>query len=271
MTNPAVVVGTPKLFLKFTADAPTNTTDVGQILLDGIFLNELVPPPRASTTYDGATWTVTGEGTGIASTWDLLRLVGRHVSGDLTMVTRVVSMSDSGAAATAGLMVRENHAGGSPFVALQRTGAGGVVMRWRSSDGGAMQSIAASGPSGASTWLRLTRVGTSVTTSVSSDGQAWSTIGACNVTFATNPYLAGYVVSTSTSGVPNTVAFSNGFQAKPGDVNRDGMVDAADRDLLLGQFGLRSVDSSWDSRIDLNQDGRVDASDLGLVLRQLGH
>ncbi len=58
---------------------------------------------------------------------------------------------------------------------------------------------------------------------------------------------------------------------KPGDLNRDGVVDAADLGLAKHQFGRTAADADYDARADQDGDGRVTASDLGFVVRNLGH
>ncbi len=55
--------------------------------------------------------------------------------------------------------------------------------------------------------------------------------------------------------------------AGAGDLNGDGRVDAADLDLVRGQFGRQSGQSGWDGRADLDADQRVDAIDLSMLLR----
>ena len=58
--------------------------------------------------------------------------------------------------------------------------------------------------------------------------------------------------------------------ARPGDVNGNGVINASDLNLVLGQFGARNGDAGWDSRCDLDANGRVDASDLSRVVRLQG-
>lgn len=211
MTNPATVTGTPNLFLQFTAEAPTNTTGLAQVQLDGIEVSEVGTPPSSSAHFDGATWTIRGDGSGFTNNSDMLSFVGRHVTGDHTLVTRIDSMSDPGGTAVGGLMMRETDSANARFVSVHRTGTGAVILRHRST--GAMTSVTASGTSAASTWLRLARVGNTVTASVGTDGQTWTLIGSPSVAFSTTPYLAGLVVSSTTRGQPNTVVFSSGIPA----------------------------------------------------------
>lgn len=59
-------------------------------------------------------------------------------------------------------------------------------------------------------------------------------------------------------------------QSKPGDVNGDGVINAADVTAVRACFGKRSGDPGWNAACDSNADGRVDAVDLDLVTRNQG-
>ena len=57
-----------------------------------------------------------------------------------------------------------------------------------------------------------------------------------------------------------------------GDLNGDGVTDAADQLLLVGFFGTRAAEpeSGYDAATDLNADGRVDVIDVALLGAALG-
>jgi hypothetical protein len=54
------------------------------------------------------------------------------------------------------------------------------------------------------------------------------------------------------------------------DINRDGVVDAADQDLLERHMGRAFGRDGWLARSDLNGDWRTDARDLAILTAQLG-
>ena len=56
----------------------------------------------------------------------------------------------------------------------------------------------------------------------------------------------------------------NRLNALAGDINADGIVDAADLGVLIGVFGTDSIAG------DLNGDGAVDTADLGLLIAEFG-
>lgn len=55
-----------------------------------------------------------------------------------------------------------------------------------------------------------------------------------------------------------------GFTVHQGDVNRDGVIDSLDGDILIAQSGMTSGDAGFDPRADLNADGRVDFLDVAI-------
>lgn len=57
---------------------------------------------------------------------------------------------------------------------------------------------------------------------------------------------------------------------KKGDVNRDGVVDDADLDILTEAFGSSPGDPKWDAEYDLNDDGIVDMRDIATAVRNYG-
>ncbi len=58
---------------------------------------------------------------------------------------------------------------------------------------------------------------------------------------------------------------------RPGDANRDGVVDTADLGIVRDQFGRSAGNPGYDIRADLDGSNRIDAIDLGLVTRNIGH
>jgi len=61
-----------------------------------------------------------------------------------------------------------------------------------------------------------------------------------------------------------------GFTVHQGDVNRDGVIDSLDGEILLTQSGMSSGDPGFDPRADLNADGRVDFLDVAIYELNLG-
>jgi hypothetical protein len=103
---------------------------------------------------------------------DEIHFVHQRLTGDGSIVARVVAQQDSHENAKAGIMVKERLEVGAPYAALLVTPDNGVRLEWDfghetegSEDGTAPQ------------WLRLTRSGDVVTGDESSDGRTWEEVG----------------------------------------------------------------------------------------------
>jgi hypothetical protein len=103
---------------------------------------------------------------------DELHFVHQPLSGDGSIVARVVSQEDSHEWAKAGVMVKERLEVGAPYAALMVTPDHGVRLQW-----GFEHDIAASEDGATPRWLRLTRSGDVVTGYESSDATSWEEVG----------------------------------------------------------------------------------------------
>ena len=94
------------------------------------------------------------------------------LTGDGSIIARVTSLKTAADTALeqwakAGVMVKSSPTQGSPYAAVMQTGSHGVRMQWN------YLHDKAGGPG---SWLRLTRKGTTLTGSVSTDGSHWSDV-----------------------------------------------------------------------------------------------
>ena len=103
---------------------------------------------------------------------DELHFVHQPLSGDGSIVARVVSQEDSHEWAKAGVMVKERLEVGAPYAALMVTPDHGVRLQWAFE-----HDIAGSEDGAAPRWLRLTRSGDVVTGYESSDATSWEEVG----------------------------------------------------------------------------------------------
>ena len=102
---------------------------------------------------------------------DEFRFVHQPLTGDGTVVARVTAQDDSHPWAMAGVMIKASTAAGAPYAAMMLTPGHGARMQ------ADFTTDLAGSASTAPRWLRLTRVGTTVTGSESVDGIAWTTVG----------------------------------------------------------------------------------------------
>jgi regulation of enolase protein 1 (concanavalin A-like superfamily) len=160
-----------------------------------------------SAGFANGTFTVSGAGLGtLSTTSDAFHFVYQPLSGDGTIVTRVVSLQGS-YAAQAGIMIRETLNPGASHVYVfsyssaiwmtERTGTG-ASSTYQSLGSGALPS-----------WLKLTRSGNVFTMYGSTDGANWAQLGASQiVSMAANVYV-GLAVANRTTASSATATFDN--------------------------------------------------------------
>ncbi|HYU84904.1 MAG TPA: hypothetical protein VEK80_08850, partial [Kribbellaceae bacterium] len=114
------------------------------------------------------------------------------MSGDGTVVARVVSQGGSHAWAKAGLLVKAGLAPGSPYAAVMVTPGHGVRTQ-------AMFDTDLAGPAnGVPRWLKLTRTGNTVTGYSSADGRDWQQAGTVTVALPRDVEVGLFVASPPT-------------------------------------------------------------------------
>lgn len=102
---------------------------------------------------------------------DTFSFVHQSMSGDGTVVARVVAQDASHPWAKAGIMIKDGLTSGSPYAAMMLTPGHGV--RWEAN----FTTDEAGDTDGAARWLRLTRSGGTVTGYESTDGTTWRAVG----------------------------------------------------------------------------------------------
>ena len=76
--------------------------------------------------------------------------------------------------------------------------------------------------------------------------------------------------NTSSLTVENIINSLKQTIAKPGDINGDGKVDAADLSMLIADFG-KSGAAITNPAADINGDGKVDSADLSILIANYGN
>ncbi|MBU6410814.1 MAG: DUF1349 domain-containing protein, partial [Verrucomicrobia bacterium] len=162
-----------------------------------------------SASYSNGTFTVSGSGADIWNAGDQCHYAYQSVSGDQTVIARVVSESSSVSYAKAGVMIRETLDTNSVEASVLLTPTNGVSLQVRPTTGA--NSINVSGwirnilpPQ----WVKLVRSGNTFTGSYSTNGSTWTQIGSTSVTMATNA-TAGLAVSSHDNTSLNTATFDN--------------------------------------------------------------
>src|SRR5262249_53678093 len=110
------------------------------------------PAIAGSTSYSSGTYTIKAAGADIWGTSDQFRFVYQPVSGDVDIIARVNSLTNTYTWAKAGVMIRETlNANARNAIALMSAGSG-YSFQWRSSSGGS-SSYSSTGSGSAPAWV----------------------------------------------------------------------------------------------------------------------
>jgi regulation of enolase protein 1 (concanavalin A-like superfamily) len=176
-----------------TLPSPWQNKDVGTVGLAG------------SASVSGSVFTVSGSGADIWGTADGFQFVSQPVTGNVEIVVRLTSEQNTSQYAKAGVMLRESLAANAAHVILDVKPGGGVELLKRSAAGVTTTSLA-SATQAPPAWLRLARVGSTVSAAVSADGSTWRSVGSTTVTMSSAGYV-GLAVTSHNQAARNTATF----------------------------------------------------------------
>ncbi|HEY5043758.1 MAG TPA: PQQ-dependent sugar dehydrogenase [Verrucomicrobiae bacterium] len=144
-------------------------------------------------------------GSDIWETADAFHFVRRPLTGDGSIVARIVSIQYTDPWAKAGVMLRENDSAGSKYVFMALTAQGGSTLQSRAVPDAATAST--DGPEAKPPqWLKLTRSGDLFTGYISADGKNWQRIA--SVTEPMNKTLsAGVALASHNNFTLNSTLF----------------------------------------------------------------
>ena len=145
------------------------------------------------STQSAGAFTVAGAGADIWGTADAFRFVGRTLPGDGKLIARVASLSAAQAWAKAGVMVRQTLDPDSAHGLMLVSATKGAAFQRRSAKGGLSASTSVLG--NAPLWVKVSRVGTTVTAATSLDGVVWNIAGRATVSLTGAVYF-GLVISS---------------------------------------------------------------------------
>ena len=168
-----------------------------------------------SASYGSGTFTVNGAGVGIAGTSDGFHFAYQPLSGDGTIVARVVNLP-LGEYSAAGVMIRETLTPGSTFAYTNYQGIyDGIYFGYRNSTGGSFEE---SNPKATSLpyWVQMVRSGNTFSSFVSMDGVNWTQLGTSQtINMAQNVYVGLAVTSGSTSSLATATFDSVSVSSDP--------------------------------------------------------
>jgi RHS repeat-associated protein len=159
-------------------------------------------------TYSSGTFTVVGGGTISGTYADGFHFAYQPLSGDGTIVARVVSLTGGTTNASAGVMIRETLASGSTNANASAVPGPYVTFFYRTSTA-ALTSAVNGGSAALPYWVKVVRSGTAFSGYMSIDNVNWVQIGNTQtITMAQNVYVGLAVASGATSST-TTAAFDN--------------------------------------------------------------
>jgi fibronectin type 3 domain-containing protein/regulation of enolase protein 1 (concanavalin A-like superfamily) len=160
-----------------------------------------------SATYSNGVYTVKGSGSDISGNKDAFHYVYQQITGDATIIVRVLSVQNTDNNAKAGIMFRNTLDANSKEAGLFMTANNGLKFLTRTKTGGSTSSDNVSGKS-APYWLKLVRVGDTFKAYRSSDGVTWTKIGEQTISMNSTIYV-GLAVCSKKNGTLNTSTFDN--------------------------------------------------------------
>jgi hypothetical protein len=155
-------------------------------------------------------------GIGTAEAHDLRRSADafhytyQALEGEGMIIARVGSQTNTHDWAKAGIMIREKLTSGSPHASVVVTPTMGVQFERRTQDAGPSSVTTGSRPTSVPTarWLKLQRIGNTISAYESLNGVDWSGIGSSIAPQSANLYI-GLFLSTHADGVSGTAVFDS--------------------------------------------------------------
>jgi regulation of enolase protein 1 (concanavalin A-like superfamily) len=191
-----------------TATFDNVSVSSGRQLPGGWSSNDVGTVGKAGTaSYDGATFTVKGAGADIWGTADAFHFVWRTLPGDGDIVARVASVNGPASWTKVGVMMRQTLDAGSAQAIMFVSTGNGLGFQRRTVTGGTSVSTNG-GPGPAPEWVKLTRVGQTITAFASSDGVTWRTVGSDTLSMVGAIHV-GLVVSSHADPMLATGTFDN--------------------------------------------------------------
>ena len=167
------------------------------------------PGVAGSASYSADTFTVNGAGN-ISGTADAFNFAYQSLSGDGTIVARILSLSGGASTQSAGVMIRETLTAGSKYYETNYYPSN-VGFGWsaRTSTSGSTSSQTTTSGLAPPYWLKVVRSGSTFTGFVSADGVDWTQTGSAQtISMATGVYIGLAVDSANTTNLA-TATFDN--------------------------------------------------------------
>jgi hypothetical protein len=190
-----------------TFDTPQNWTAGGA---ENLSLYYRGASPAFVQTSSGSIL-MNGIGSDIWGAADQFRFAYKSLSGNGSIVARVLSVYNSNGWAKAGVMIRQSTEPGSAHAFMAKTavdGNGASFQRRLKAAGDSTNNDAAAAVA-APYWVKVERVGDNFSASISPDGVAWTPLGTAQTIPMAGPVLIGLAVCSHSATVATYAEFSD--------------------------------------------------------------
>lgn len=174
---------------------PWLTADIGSVAAAG------------SANHSSGTFTITASGADVFDFADEFRYVYQPFSGNVTLTVRVESLTNTNAWAKAGVMIRESLNANSSNAAMLLTPSNGFNFQYRNG-AGAGSSAAGNAAGSIPNYVRITRVGNTLTGYSSTNGTSWTQRGTVTIGMSSSVYV-GFFATSHNDGTLTTAVFTN--------------------------------------------------------------
>jgi hypothetical protein len=175
--------------------APWEGQDVGAVTIPGM-----------SSFADGV-FGLRASGADIWNQADAFHFVSQPLSGDVTLIARVVSLENTNVWCKAGVMVRQSFDPDTVNVFMCLSPVGNVAFQWRLKPGAAEECVHGS-QSVPPYWVKLTRAGNLFTGYLSPEGKQWQKVGEHTVEMPRD-VLAGLAVTSHNDAAATRAVMDN--------------------------------------------------------------
>jgi len=166
------------------------------------------PVPTGGQSESNGTWTMTAGGNDLWGTTDTFHFAWQALAGNGVVEAQVASQTNTDPWAKAGVMLRQTSDPGSPYYAAFVTPGNGIVVQYRSTQGGSTAQVKISGT--VPVYLLVQRSGTTYSAYTSPDGATWTLVAGSSVTInMTGSVLAGIAATSHNSNTLGTIVFSS--------------------------------------------------------------